>query len=372
MNVYLQLPEVADGGVGWYRQYLPLKIAKENGELDFVCQHFTWGEGINSKPAPEPTKEELLEHSTWADILYFARNDTPNYIAMAGGLRDFHLQQNNTFKPIIIDIDDNVQATRPYNPGYRSFHPGSPNMVWNIKSLGVFNAVTVSTQNLKEFYSTYTDPSKIFVCPNSLDWTERDDMYNLDYSTSEIFKKQDGEIRIGWTGSAAHWENLRHIEAPLIEILRKYPQTTFYYTGLFGDLFQDKELNESGKIKKVSWAGLKNWPKFNREVNFDIALAPLCDNNFNRAKSNLRVLEYASARYPVIASPIEPYNCFTNDEVMFAKEEEDWYDALEKLISDGELRKKLATNLYERCKKDFDIRKNYKLWVDVFKKLLNQ
>jgi len=356
LKVYLRIPSVADCGVGYYRQYLPLMTARKKKELSFICQHFSFGE---DKAAERMiTDKELATSGKWADLAYFSRNDVPQYISQAGAIRDmYHI-------PVVLDIDDNVQATRPYNPGYRSFHPGSPNMVWNIKSLGIFDAITVSTENLKRYYSDYTDPNKIYVCPNSLDWKERDEWYNADFSKSELFKKQPGEIRIGWAGSAAHWENLKHIEEAVVQILKDYPQTTFYYTGLFGDLFQDPAIKD--RVHLVGWAALKDWARYNREMNFDIALAPLTDNMFNRAKSNLRILEYASARYAVIASPVEPYQTFTPYEVMFALEAEDWYSAMAKLIERPEKRKELADNLYKDAKKRFDIDKNYKIWLDSF------
>ena len=359
IKVFNRIPPAADCGVGYYRQYMPILEAKKQGKADFVCYDFTWGTNTEEEQEIETIEKELAKGGDWCDIMYFSRNDVPAYIAQAGGLRDFYK------KPIVLDIDDNVQVTRPYNPGYRSFHPGSPNMVWNIKSLGVFDGFTVSTQNLKDYYSKYTDPDNIYVCPNSLDWEERDAVYNSDFSNSELFKKKDGEIRIGWTGSGAHWENLKHIEDAVLQILRDYPQTTFYYTCIFGDLFQDKELAD--RIHKVNWSELKTWDRFNREVNFDIALAPLCDNDFNRAKSNLRVLEYASARYSVVCSPVEPYNCFTNKEVIFAKEEEEWYNAIEKLVNDSNLREKLALTLYNRCKKEYNIKSNYIIWIKALK-----
>lgn len=365
LKVYLRIPSVADSGVGFYRMWLPLTIAKEYGKLDFDCQHFTWGTRADDSknPMPEPTEKEYLEKGSWANVLYFARNDVAKYIAWAGGMRDYFKETQGVHKPVILDIDDNVQATRPHNPGYRSFHPNSPCMSWNIKSFGIFDKITVSTQNLKDYYSDYTDKDKIFVCPNSLDWKERDAIYKTDFSKSELFKKKEGEIRIGWAGSGAHWENLKHIEEPLLNILHDYPQTTFYFTGLFGDLFKDKELIKAGRIKTIGWSGLKDWSKLNREMNFDIALAPIMDNMFNRAKSNLRILEYASARYPVIASPVEPYKCFNDKEVLFAMEKGEWYDSIERLIKNISLRDKLSNNLYNKAKKDYDIRKNYKYWV---------
>lgn len=362
LKVYLIIPPVADCGVGYYRMWLPLMTAAKKGLVELRCQHFTWGErnDENGKPMPELTDADLYKHGEWADVIFMARNDVPHYIAKAGACIEFFN------KPVLIDIDDNVQATRPYNPGYRSFHPNSSCNVFNIKSMGIFSHIVVSTKNLKDFYSDYTEKEKISIYPNSLEMNERDAIYKLDFSNSKLFNKDRGIIRIGWTGSASHWENIKHIEPVIINILKKYPNTEFVYTGLFGDLFQDKELIEQGRIKQVAWAGLKNWAKFNREVNFDIALAPLADNMFNRAKSNLRVLEYGSARFPVICSPVEPYKCFKDKkEVLFATEKEEWQENIEKLINDPKLRKELSQNLYKRVKKDFDVNKNYKILYDI-------
>lgn len=356
LKVFLRIPQVADCGVGYYRQWLPLQVARSKQECNFICHDFTWGERTDDK---DMTDKELQEVGNWADIFYFSRNDIPKYIAEAGGMKEFFK------KPIVLDLDDNVQVTRPYNPGYRSFHPNSPHMVWNIKSMGVFDALTVSTNNLKEYYAKYIDPKKIFICPNSLDWKERDEVYNADFSDSELFKKKEGEIRIGWAGSSAHWENLKHIEEPIVQILRDYPQTTFYYTGLFGDLFQQADIKD--RVKIIPWSTLKNWPKFNREMNFDIALAPLADNMFNRAKSNLRLLEYSSARYAIVASPVEPYLGF--DGVLYAREQEEWYNQVEKLIKDETLRRDKANVSYGYAKTNFDMGVNYKLWLKALSKI---
>jgi glycosyltransferase involved in cell wall biosynthesis len=242
-------------------------------------------------------------------------------------------------------------------------------MKWNIKSMGVYNAITVSTDNLKDFYSKYRNPEYIYVCPNSLDMMERDKVNGMDFSKSELYKKQPGEIRIIWSGSASHWENLKFIEKPVIEILKKYPNVTFYYTGLFGDLFQDKEVRN--RIKTVGFCDLRDYGKILKEHKADFALAPLTDNDFNRAKSNLRVLEYGSVKIPSIVSPIVPYRCFNATEVIFAKEREEWFKAMEDMINSKNMRDEYAESIYKRVKKDFNIDKNYKLWTKAFKNIIH-
>ena len=196
LKVFVRVPPVADCGVAYYRQWLPMKIAEENGEVEMKCEKFTFAEA-EGEEHKELTDEQMQEYGSWADIMYWSRNDAPAYIAQAGGMSAFYRI------PSVLDLDDNVQATRPYNPGFRSFHPNSPHMGYNIKSVGVFDTIIVSTKDLYDYYKFYTNPDKIFVCPNSLDWVERDEVYARDFS-SELFAKQPGEIRIGWSGSSAH------------------------------------------------------------------------------------------------------------------------------------------------------------------------
>jgi hypothetical protein len=100
MKIYLRLPAVADCGVGYYRQWLPLFIAREKKALDFICHEFTWGKRNAEANAPEPSEQEMYEGGKWADLIYFARNDVPQYIAQAGGLRDFFQESEKKYKPI--------------------------------------------------------------------------------------------------------------------------------------------------------------------------------------------------------------------------------------------------------------------------------
>lgn len=363
LNVYLVIPPGADCGVGYYRQVLPMWEAEKRGEINLRITNFTWGErGNESKnPMPHPELKVIGENCKWADVVSWSRNDVPQYIADMGGIREWLWQTYKLRPPMILDVDDNIFATRPHNPGYRSYFPNSPHRIWNIKSIEHFDAVTVSTQNLKDVYSKYNP--NIEVLPNSMPFKERDSI-----KRTQKYPKVNGEIRIGWSGSAAHWENLKHIEKPVIDILKKYPQTTFYYTGLFGDLFTDKDVKS--RVHSIPWSGLKEWPQINVDMNLDIALAPLMDNDFNRAKSNLRILEYATAKYPVIASPVLPYKTFTSKEVIFAMEKNEWFEAIEKLIKKPELRQKLSNALYNKAKIYYDISKNYKLWITFFKRII--
>lgn len=370
IKVFLRLSQVANCGVGYYRQYLPLKKLEEKGLIELKVMDYNGGKEEIKEPfqvqfSPDRRKIIDVKYNTpffkqyleWADIVYMCRDESPGFLAVMGGARQFFK------KPFLADIDDYVQFTRPHNPGYLSFNPYSVFNDLNFCLLNNVDGITVSTEYLKEVYKN--ENKKIFVCPNSIDVKMRDKVLN----TPPQIKKKKDEIRIGWAGSSCHYENLKQLINPLRKILAEFPNTTFHYTGLFGDLFNWPEFK--GRIETVKFVNLDDWPKKLKGMGLDIALAPLCDNHFNRAKSNLRVLEYWSAKYPVIASPILPYKFIKNGkDGLLAMEENEWYDAIKSLVLDEKKRNSLAEKGYERLNKEFNIDKNCLIWYNCFRKFI--
>jgi hypothetical protein len=78
-------------------------------------------------------------------------------------------------------------------------------------------------------------------------------------------------------------------------------------------------------------------PKTLASVDFDIGIAPLEDNEFNRGKSCIKFYEYAAVNTVTLASDVLPYS----DEVQYTAKntEADWYNKLERLIADETFRK---------------------------------
>lgn len=356
-NIIKVLNIIADNsnnGVGYYRQYNPMEIAAKHGACD-VYQH---GYNHGQKHVPAMSLEDMVKYGKWADIIFASRNDVPIYISTMAAL------SHECGIPLVYDYDDNVQLVRPYNPGYRSFLPNADTKKWNIKAAEMCTALTVTTQNLKDYYQKHN--KNIFICPNSIDFGWRDKYLNVE----PYVPKKEGEIRIGWAGSAAHWENLNVINKVITRIMKEFKNVTFYFTGLFGGLFDDKEIKD--RVFTVKFADMQDWPAHLKKMGLDIAVAPLADNLFNRAKSNLRCIEYQACKYPIIASDVEPYRYLKNGETGFiAKEEEDWYNHLKNLILDKDLRNELGENGYKQAKDEFNMDKNYKFWIDAFTQIID-
>lgn len=88
---------------------------------------------------------------------------------------------------------------------------------------------------------------------------------------------------------------------------------------------------------------------------FDVSLAPLLNNKFNRCKSELKVVEAGYTKTAIIASNTTPYKetIIHNKTGILCSTPEDWRKAVNEMTL--EKAKNLAGELYEFCKKNYDI-----------------
>ena len=352
LNIYYHIAE--NSGVGLFRQYLWSKEIQKQNLANVLINDFRWGVGEHKIP----NEDDTFEIANWADIILTGRIDRPEWLAKWGGIREFFNM------PVVMDTDDNVRHVRPSNPGYQGYHPGSEAEMWSkIAFSKVFNAITVSTKELQEFHSK--EHSRIHILPNSLDLS----------AYKKLRKKNDGKIRIMFNGSSSHSESINIIKKPVTDIMKKYPQVIFQTPKAFKFLFErmnlDKEIMD--RIEFMEWIPLKKWSTELAKRRVDIGLAPLTDNLFNRAKSNLRWLEFSALKVPVICSPVKAYENVEHMKTgLLAYEAENWYNYIETLINDEQLRKKLSENAYKEVSEQFNIEINVKEAVKIYQEIVDK
>ncbi|KKK71898.1 hypothetical protein LCGC14_2909320, partial [marine sediment metagenome] len=291
LRCYFHIAE--NSGVGYFRQYLPAIILRELGLAEVRINDFKFGKGDHVIPS----EKAYFETCNWADILVVGRLDRPEYYAQWGAFREFF----NI--PIVLDTDDNIHHVPTTNPGYQGYGPNSEAQQWNTKAMtDTFDAITVSTQELKNFYSKYHP--RIYTLPNSLDIKE--------WEKHTYRRKKHKDIRMTFMCSGTHAEGFGIIQKAVYDILKKYKNVSFYYQDMYWRLFEKAPKSIQKQLKRIQWIPLEKWPAKMQGFGFDIGLAPLRDNYFNRGKSNLRYLEYSLAGMAPICSPVEPYLCIKN------------------------------------------------------------
>ena len=77
-------------------------------------------------------------------------------------------------------------------------------------------------------------------------------------------------------------------------------------------------------------------------ASFDVAIAPIADIDFNRARSNIKLKEYAAGGVPWLASPIGPYVGLGEKQGGRLVPDDGWYEALVRLLDRPRERAKLG------------------------------
>lgn len=280
-------------------------------------------------------------------------------LGLPGGLIAMQGIRECLGKPVVTEIDDNIISCPKYNPASGAYDPNSGVRKVTIQQLRESDALFVTTPYLKEVYSEFND--NIYVLPNSIDF----DLWN---KTQRC--KNKGKITIGWVGGANHNDDLLIIEPVIDHIVSKYPQVEF----VFG---HGMHPNFRGK-KGVRWirefTPILKYPKAIAKMGFDIGIAPLVDNAFNRGKSNLRWLEYSALGIPTVASNVGHFAETIHDgtDGLLCDTQEDFINALESLIVNNSKRKFIAKEAKERVFKDFNIDNTVKNYAKAFQEIIQR
>jgi glycosyltransferase involved in cell wall biosynthesis len=107
----------------------------------------------------------------------------------------------------------------------------------------------------------------------------------------------------------------------------------------------------------------------------DVALVPLISNEFNRCKSELKLVEAGTMGKAVIVSDTEPYTSWIKHGVNGLKVKEsrnniDWYLNIKKLIKEPNLRNDLAAGLKETIEEYFDMDTHNECRAELYKSLI--
>ncbi len=304
-----------------------------------LTQTHPWEVDIDDSIVRRQLLGELNDHVQKADVVVAQMVHTRAALTVLEGMKAMYKV------PLVTEMDDNILSTPTYNPANAVYGQGSKFRALAIEQFRMSDAMIVSTPGLKEVYSEFC--KNIYVIENSLDlriWG------NLKHRRSSDF------VRLGWAGGASHDEDLRIIEPVVRKTLEKHKSARFSFVHGAPDFLKGID-----RVDIVSqFSRIDRYPQFLASRGFDIGLAPLVDNSFNRGKSNLRWLEYSGLRVPTIASNVGHFKETIEQSVdgMLCESEDDWLQSIDWLISDEVARKKIAKNAWRKVAKDFNVESN--------------
>lgn len=352
------------GAISWYRIINPLEKIGANIAKDLR---------IHLNP------EWALDFAKQGKIWFMKMTDNEGIDFMIDVARQF------AGCKYVLDLDDDPFTFSKNHPEYKLLKERMPQVK---KMVEMADHVVVSTEPLREIVSKVNP--YVTVIPNAID--------------PEIWKvtnkkKNDGKIHLGWIASASHMADLPVIMGALVEVVKKYPTVHVHFAGMIDMKIMDvenpseeminlavlKSLIERSKMHMdfsplagrfthhVGTKGYEEFPEFLASLGLDIAVAAIENNQFNRAKSNIKWLEHAMLEIPMVLSDVGPYKGIKHGEEGFlAKTKEDWVEYLGLLIEDAELRKKIGRNAKKSAIAGFHIKDQLPKYQELFTKLLEK
>lgn len=222
----------------------------------------------------------------------------------------------------IMDVDDDMFAINPDNPVWTKL---TDEKIYFMQCMIRDNTwLSTTTEALKKvFTDRRTLPeSSVFVNPN----------YIADVYTHPPVDNGD-DIVIGYFGGSSHYKDVHNsgvLEA-IQKIMHEHKNVRFKSVGMILDTYlpRGRTTVESGS-KGGAWL-TDVFPS----LNFNIAIAPILDNPFNRHKSNIKWQESTRAGAVFACSDIGDYQLLPNRCVYkSANTAESWYLTLKEIITD--------------------------------------
>lgn len=223
------------------------------------------------------------------------------------------------------DNDDDITAVPKGMDGYRELGGGHGARVFAgmRKMIAIADLVTTPSEVLAAQYRSVA-PTPVRVLENHLP----------DEALRARRERSDDRIVVGWVAGSEHRfdaDQLR-LGAQLQELLDASPDVDVVTIGV--------RLALGSRYRHVR--GVQLSELFQAEAQFDIGIAPIADIALNRARSNVKLKEYAAAGVPWLASPVGPYAQLGEAQGGRLVNDGRWRDEIERLAADRRARRKLS------------------------------
>lgn len=316
-----------ESGCGLYRTKYPAEMLNKEWHFGF------------------PTKDERINTSQVIQMQRATHEYFLKWIPMAQARG----------QKIIYDIDDNLFEIPSYNPAYRPYKSALLKTVKDI--IGLCDAVTVSTEPLKQYFLQKKIHHNVTVIPNFL------------HHLPEYKEVDNGDIfRIGYHGTITHSGDFdSKLIFALNDVLKQYPHVQLTCMG-----YNPLKIKEHPQVTFVPFVDVTEFHDKLSSLDFDIGIAPLYDNAFNQSKSNIKILEYAYCSIPTIAQNVYPYKNTIDhgNNGLLIDNNKEWKNALCNLIENKQYRRELARNIYDKVDANFTYKNNGNLIDELYTKVL--
>lgn len=277
------------------------------------------------------------------DVLVMQRQHRPEALA---ALRE----ANASGKLTVYDLDDDIWHIPTSNPAHSAWEMSGlkERATAMVREAGL---VTTPSRTLAEAMGVYS--SSVRVLPNCLP--------SEHWDFQPEFRRREPVI-VGWAGSPSHADDL-DMFAPIVENLLDATPNAHFQT--IGPMVQHWPIEPHERHVMAPSVTIEPYGQALRP--FDIGVAPLVNHAFNRAKSDLKYVEYGMVGLPVVAQHLDPYmhTIKHGENGYLAKNAKDWLKYLKLLVNDADLRESMgrAARAYAETR---TIDKKIHQWIEAY------
>jgi glycosyltransferase involved in cell wall biosynthesis len=380
-----------NGPCGEYRSKLPFSYMKAFHADKFYCEN------------SEYVSESSLN---WFDAIIMHRWPSQNLLSV------FQVMKS-CGKTMVYEFDDDIFNVPEWNVNHKHI---TNQMISNAReAIEIADVVIASTDNLANIAkhrNVFVGPNMIstkkinkrFKCSRVLDKkisgyypdikpNGRFDFYVSNSSTpiakNRIDESNYNPIRILWTGSNTHDEDLAPIKDAILSTGKKYGiAIRFVFFGYcppeFLEVVTDNgNANPRYAVKQeymhfisyIEPTSFQNYYKVIETIDPDFALCPLSSHQFNMSKSNLKLIELGAMGVPCIATDFGPYSTdfdFPVISISSSNDTEAWINSISTLIEDSETRKFLSHRAYAEATQNYSWdceSNNTRKWDSIFSEI---
>jgi glycosyltransferase involved in cell wall biosynthesis len=216
------------------------------------------------------------------DLVVMQRVATPRQVALIEALQSRGIA-------VVVDVDDLLSDIERDNNSYAYWNATVGNVPrWKLlrTACRLADLVTVSTPQLAAHYAKHGRfevlrnhlPNHAFASPDAV---------------HERYARHGREVVVGWSGSLdSHPHDLEVLGASMREVMDLDPEIRFHVVGDAEPVAKALGL-EAERVTGTGWVPITEYHRALQDI--DIALVPLQDSKFNRAKSHLKALEFAAS-----------------------------------------------------------------------------
>jgi glycosyltransferase involved in cell wall biosynthesis len=168
-------------------------------------------------------------------------------------------------------------------------------------------------------------------------------------------KPDNHQIVIGWTGSHS---TLKYLDE-VVPALQKIPRVVFL-------IISNSTISlPVPSARNIAW---KKETEITDLAQLDIGIMPLPDDEWSKGKCGFKALQYMAMEIPAVVSPVGVNTKIVTNGVdgFVCGTTAEWITALEKLVNDPALRKKLGAAGRKKVDRDYSVSSNTSNFLSLF------